>query len=247
MGKVEVIYEEDLGINFNGYPLETVDRDKINDVLMDNECRRFYKNKHYKLKIIVEEVKNNVIVKDDNLESSNFTTTKPIDFEECNCECHNNNFIMHFMPCCGVCPHCHKNIDSYYYNDHVTRCEKEYNDSKDMFIFDENQIFDSFAEEFKKVENIALNSNNESEMFELIKIKNPFINRKLAANENLTKKVAMKLLNEFPAYTMCVILANNKIVDEEIKNLLYKIATEGHYSQSMLKSDLDTIFGIIKK
>ena len=52
----EVIYSEDLGINYNGYPLEGINTVAILDTLSENECRRFYKNKRYVLEIVVKEV-----------------------------------------------------------------------------------------------------------------------------------------------------------------------------------------------
>lgn len=52
----EVIYSEDLGINYSGYPLEGVNTVGILDALSENECRRFHKNKHYVLEITVKEV-----------------------------------------------------------------------------------------------------------------------------------------------------------------------------------------------
>ncbi len=51
-----VIYTEDLGINFGGYPLEKIDTVAILDALADNELVRMHKNKHYVLEITVKEV-----------------------------------------------------------------------------------------------------------------------------------------------------------------------------------------------
>ena len=51
----EEIYSEDLDINFNGYPLENVDLDELQDFILGNRCGRFPKNRRYILKLIVEE------------------------------------------------------------------------------------------------------------------------------------------------------------------------------------------------
>lgn len=33
------------------------------------------------------------------------------DFKECDCPCHEPGMvIMHFVPCCALCPNCNKNI-----------------------------------------------------------------------------------------------------------------------------------------
>lgn len=47
-------------------------------------------------------------------------------FEECNCDCHNeNSSMMHCMPCCYECPTCSRNIRKEYYFIHKEKCEKE--------------------------------------------------------------------------------------------------------------------------
>ena len=53
----EVLLEEDLGMNFNGYPLENGGKiiERIRDFFNENQCRRFTKNRNYKLKLIIEE------------------------------------------------------------------------------------------------------------------------------------------------------------------------------------------------
>lgn len=54
------LYELDLGTNFSGYPLENMDHcvaDEVQEIILENNCMRFTKNKKYKLKIIMEEYK----------------------------------------------------------------------------------------------------------------------------------------------------------------------------------------------
>ena len=49
----------DLGINFSGYPLEDMDHliaEEIQNMLLENNCRRFPKNRNYKLKLVIEEI-----------------------------------------------------------------------------------------------------------------------------------------------------------------------------------------------
>ena len=49
---------EDLGVNFNGYPLERLSYifpDKIEKYIQENELARFPKNKRYILKLSIEE------------------------------------------------------------------------------------------------------------------------------------------------------------------------------------------------
>lgn len=114
-----------------------------------------------------------------------------------------------------------------------------------MFKYDENEkeIYNDISRSTKnELTEIATNTSNEEEMFEITKTNNPFLMRALAKNKNITKKVSIYILKEYTAYTMCTILAKNNIVDEEIKNLLYSIAIEGIYKDSMLKQDLDIIF-----
>jgi len=42
---------------------------------------------------------------------------------ECSCDCHSNVFeVMHIMPCCDICPVCHKKI-RYGYDKHVKSCK----------------------------------------------------------------------------------------------------------------------------
>ena len=92
---------------------------------------------------------------------------------------------------------------------------------------------------------IALTTNSEEEMFELMKIKNPFVNRNLAKNENVTKKVLNELLDNYAAYTMCIYIAKNKNIDDGIKDKLFNIG-ETVYKDSLLTSDLESIFKLSK-
>lgn len=51
---------EDLGVNFNGYPLEMLSyiySDKVERYIQENELARFPKNKRYILKLSIEEYK----------------------------------------------------------------------------------------------------------------------------------------------------------------------------------------------
>lgn len=51
-----VLYSQDLGINYNGYPLENIDLDEIRNILVEKETERYHKNKHYILEIVLKEV-----------------------------------------------------------------------------------------------------------------------------------------------------------------------------------------------
>ena len=53
--KKHVILEQDLGVNFNGYPLEAVDIQDIESFIDENLCMRFVKNKIYKLQLVIVE------------------------------------------------------------------------------------------------------------------------------------------------------------------------------------------------
>lgn len=53
------LWQYDLGINFSGYPLEDMDHliaEEIQNMLSENNCRRFPKNRNYKLKLVIEEI-----------------------------------------------------------------------------------------------------------------------------------------------------------------------------------------------
>lgn len=53
------LWQYDLGINFSGYPLEDMDQlitEEIQNVVLENNCRRFPKNRNYKLKLVIEEI-----------------------------------------------------------------------------------------------------------------------------------------------------------------------------------------------
>ena len=49
---------------------------------------------------------------------------KQVDWNECTCDCHTNESIMHCMPCCHTCPNCGKYI-KFSYEEHVKECSKE--------------------------------------------------------------------------------------------------------------------------
>ena len=78
-------------------------------------------------------------------------------------------------------------------------------------------------------------------MVELLKNNNPFVNRELAKNINLTESLIKMLLDHYAAYTMLINLAKNESLSSEGKDQLYKIAGT-KYKDSMLKEDLDFIF-----
>ena len=88
---------------------------------------------------------------------------------------------------------------------------------------------------------IALITESEEEMFELMKIKNPFVNRNLAKNVNVTENVMLELLDKYPAYTMCIYIARNKNINKVIKDKLLEIG-KTIYKDSLLTSDLESIF-----
>ena len=88
---------------------------------------------------------------------------------------------------------------------------------------------------------IALTTTNEKEMLELLKVKNPFVNRNLAKNKNVTLKIMHILLDEHPAYTMCVYMAKNENINRDIIDKLFFIGST-IYKESMLTEDLNNIF-----
>ncbi len=113
-----------------------------------------------------------------------------------------------------------------------------------MFVY--NQERDSqlgiTGEKLENVQDIAINSTSENEMFELLKIRNPFVNRSLAKNTNLTLKIMHTLLDNYSAYTMNINLAKNTSINQDIKDKLYVIATNENNINSRMKADLDSIF-----
>ena len=107
-----------------------------------------------------------------------------------------------------------------------------------MFKYDENiknRLHGDYVD-------TALTTDNEEEMFELLKLKNPFVNRNLAKNKNSTLKVLTELVDNHVAYTMCVYLAKNKNIDDSIIEKLFKIG-EGEYKDSQFTSDMNSILG----
>jgi len=89
---------------------------------------------------------------------------------------------------------------------------------------------------------IALNTDSTEEMFELLKIEHPFINRLIANNKNLTEEVMMEMLNpNHVAYTMCVNIAQNPNITDKVKEKLYDVSNH-EYKDSKLKEDLNLIF-----
>lgn len=48
-----------------------------------------------------------------------------MNFEECHCSCHYMEGVYHVVACCHQCPHCHMNIKTWAFEEHVKECEKE--------------------------------------------------------------------------------------------------------------------------
>ena len=48
--------------------------------------------------------------------------------DECNCECHINDNIIHCAPCCYRCPYCLVNIRIYFHDEHIIKCKGNYNE-----------------------------------------------------------------------------------------------------------------------
>lgn len=46
------------------------------------------------------------------------------DFEECDCDCHRIEGVMHVVACCFRCPHCGRNIAGEWYL-HKERCKEQ--------------------------------------------------------------------------------------------------------------------------
>lgn len=65
-----------------------------------------------------------------------------IDSDECKCSCHNpGKTIMHFMPCCHVCPNCKKDIKACLHKEHCNKCNKK-NEVVELY-----ELLDSNVEE----------------------------------------------------------------------------------------------------
>jgi hypothetical protein len=84
------------------------------------------------------------------------------------------------------------------------------------------------------------NSTDMEEINEYIDMDNPFINREIAKNTNISEEIMENLLKH-SAFTMNLILAHNPNITNKIKEQLYSIS-ENEYKDSMLKKDLDAIF-----
>ena len=48
----------------------------------------------------------------------------PESFDECNCDCHRNEYVVHAFACCHKCPKCGKNIVMLSYDKHVKECKE---------------------------------------------------------------------------------------------------------------------------
>lgn len=112
-----------------------------------------------------------------------------------------------------------------------------------MFKYDIKETYKvySFGDNENPLKILATTSNNEEELFELLKIKNQFINREIAKNINLTDNIINELLTNYIAYTMCINLAKNKIITNKTIDRLYEIS-DNEYKESKLREDLDIIF-----
>lgn len=112
-----------------------------------------------------------------------------------------------------------------------------------MFKYDINENYQvlGFCDNENPLKILAKTTNNEDELFELLKMKDPFINREIAKNTNITINIINELLTNHIAYTMCVILAKNKNISNETINRLYEISNN-EYKESKLKEDLNSIF-----
>jgi hypothetical protein len=51
------------------------------------------------------------------------------DFDECDCNCHKNENVMHCIPCCVTCPICKKHIKSHSFRRHLEDCKKQNGDN----------------------------------------------------------------------------------------------------------------------
>ena len=114
-----------------------------------------------------------------------------------------------------------------------------------MFIYSESNKKKFLVNE--KLEKLAKETLIEEEMFELIKIENPFINREIAKNVNITVEVMNCLLQDkYSAYTMNTHIAKNPKLTKEIKEKLYLIA-DNQYKESTMREELDLIFSKMEK
>ena len=63
-----------------------------------------------------------------------FKTNPNIEFEKCQCSCHNSEFmVMHFMPCCNICKYCKQRIDILSYEKHIEVCKKIAKENEKLF------------------------------------------------------------------------------------------------------------------
>ena len=98
------------------------------------------------------------------------------------------------------------------------------------------------GERFDKVLSLSLNTKSEDEMMRLTQYKNPFINREIAKNLNITVKVMTELLDNYSAFTMNMNIAKNPNLTKEIIDKLYLISNVGHYKDSRMNEYLNKIF-----
>lgn len=119
-----------------------------------------------------------------------------------------------------------------------------------MFKYDEN--IDTMDLRIRaKLETLAFSTRNESEMEELLKYNNPFINRQLALNRNLPLKIINTMLFNHeivePAYTMLTYIAQHPKLQGKHVEQLYKLAETENYKKSRFKEDIDQIFKLRKE
>ena len=110
-----------------------------------------------------------------------------------------------------------------------------------MFVYDGKEKVGVVEERTESLKGLALITIDLDEMKELLKVKNPFINRELAKNTNISPEIMHILVDEYPAYTMLINLAKNPCIDQDIIDKLYVIS-DGIYKDSLFRSDLDSIF-----
>jgi UDP:flavonoid glycosyltransferase YjiC (YdhE family) len=57
--KQHILYQQDLGINFNGYPIENIDEttfcENVSNNILDNQALRLHKNLNYEVVVIIRE------------------------------------------------------------------------------------------------------------------------------------------------------------------------------------------------
>jgi len=47
------------------------------------------------------------------------------DYEVCDCQCHRFPGFEHIINCCNNCPYCHRNIKTFFFDEHVVECAQK--------------------------------------------------------------------------------------------------------------------------